>query len=186
MPVDVLARHPAQLAAAEALGVGGTANCPSPVAVDAAGTGPWMEQAVRGADRGGRIMLVALPWEPVPITTALMVKELDVWSAIFYTHADFETAAQFLARDLEVPGQLVTNRFFPRTSPWRSRSPPPHGGAIKVHLVPWPPDGRLCWVDGSSSPGHERSRVLPRTRRRWRPSATRALPSTTTVGQVTT
>ena len=59
--VDVLARHLAQLAAAGALGAGTTVCGRYRAVIDAAGTASSMEQAVRAAERGGRVVLVALP-----------------------------------------------------------------------------------------------------------------------------
>jgi threonine dehydrogenase-like Zn-dependent dehydrogenase len=135
--VDVQARHPAQVAAAEAIGAGWPGGDRYPVVIDAAGTGSSMARAVRGVERGGRVVLVALPWEPVPMGVALVLKEVTVLPAVFYTHAEFAAAAGLLARHPELPGQLVTHRFdLDDAASAFAVAADRATGAIKVHLAP--------------------------------------------------
>jgi threonine dehydrogenase-like Zn-dependent dehydrogenase len=107
------------------------------VVVDAAGTVSSMEQAVRAAERGGRIVLVAIPWEPVPIGPALVLKEVTVVPAVFYTHEDFTAAVDVLDRHPELTDHLVTHRFgLEDAATAFAVAADRAAGAIKVHLVP--------------------------------------------------
>jgi 2-desacetyl-2-hydroxyethyl bacteriochlorophyllide A dehydrogenase len=135
--VDLVARHAAQRAAAEALGAGVVASGRYDVVIDAAGTPSSMEQAVRAGERGGRIVLVALPWAPVPLSATMVLKEVTVVPAIFYTRSDFEAAASVLARQPSLPGVVVTHRFGleDATSAFGVAADRA-AGAIKVHLLP--------------------------------------------------
>src|SRR4051794_39808570 len=74
--VDLVARYPSQVAAAEGIGAGTSPEGRYPVVVDAAGTSSSMEQATHAAERGGSIVLVALPWDPVPLGMSLVLKEV--------------------------------------------------------------------------------------------------------------
>lgn len=135
--VDVLARHPAQRAAADALGAGGAATGRYGLVIDAAGTASSMEQAVRSAERGGSVVLVALPWEPVVLPPTLVLKEVAVRPAVYYSRAEFEDAARLLARHPELPGLLVTHRFgLDDAADAFTAAGNRAAGAIKVHLLP--------------------------------------------------
>jgi threonine dehydrogenase-like Zn-dependent dehydrogenase len=135
--VDVVARHAAQRAAADALGAGAAASGRYPLVIDAAGTASSMAEGVRAADRGGRLVLVALPWEPVPFGLGLVLKEVALLPAIYYTRAEFAAAAQVLGRHPELAGLLVTHRFGLDEAADAFRVAGDRAaGAIKVHLLP--------------------------------------------------
>jgi threonine dehydrogenase-like Zn-dependent dehydrogenase len=139
--VDVLARHPAQLAAAEAIGAGLAATGRYPLVVDAAGTGSSAAGSLRSVERGGRIVLVALPWEPMPYGAGLVFKEVTVVPAIYYGRVDgereFDQAAAFLGRHPELPRILVTHRFgLDEAAGAFAAAADRAAGAIKVHLFP--------------------------------------------------
>jgi len=109
--------------------------------VDAAGTASSAEQAVHAAERGGRLVLVALPWTPMAYGIALVLKEVTVVPAVFYGRADgvreFELAAEFLGRHPELPGVLVTHRFpLDEAAAAFAVAGDRASGAIKVHLLP--------------------------------------------------
>jgi len=135
--VDLLARHRAQIRAAGAIGAATIAAGRNPVVVDAAGTASSMERAVRMAERGGRVVLVALPWAPVPIGAALVLKEVAVLPAGYYSRADFADAAELLGRHPDLPGRLVTHRFgLEDAATAYAVAGDRAAGAIKVHLLP--------------------------------------------------
>jgi threonine dehydrogenase-like Zn-dependent dehydrogenase len=135
--VDLLARHPAQIRAAEAIGAGTTATGRYPVVIDAAGTASSMDQAVRAVVRGGRVVLVALPWEPVSVGVGLVLKEVSVLPAVYYSRAEFEDAAELLGRHPELPAQVVTHRFgLDDAASAFAVAGDRAAGAIKVHLLP--------------------------------------------------
>jgi len=140
--VDLLARHPAQRRAAETLGAGtlraGTvASRRYPVVVDAAGTASSAEQALRAVERGGRLVLVAVPWEPVAYGLALVLKEVSVVPALYYGRGEFAAAAEVLGRHPELPGLLVTHRFsLADAATAFATAADRAAGAIKVHLIP--------------------------------------------------
>jgi threonine dehydrogenase-like Zn-dependent dehydrogenase len=139
--VDVVARHPRQRAVAEALGAQVETHGRYAVVVDAAGTPASAADSVRLAERGGRVILVAIPWEPLPYPLALVLKEVDVLPAMTYGapggDSEFADAARLLGAHPELADLLVTHRFpldeaaeaF-RVAAQRSE------GAIKVHLLP--------------------------------------------------
>jgi threonine dehydrogenase-like Zn-dependent dehydrogenase len=96
-----------------------------------------MEQAVRAAERGGRIVLVALPWTPVPIGAALVLKEVSVLPAVYYSRAEFAAAAELLGRHPELPDRLITHRFgLEDAATAFAVAGDRAAGAIKVHLLP--------------------------------------------------
>ena len=135
--VDLLARHPAQQSAADALGLGGAVAGRYAVVVDAAGTASSAEQALRAVERGGRLVLVALPWQPIAFGLPLVLKEVSVIPAIYYGRGDFSAAAEVLGRHPELAELLVTHRFPLEDAATAFRVASDRAaGAIKVHLIP--------------------------------------------------
>jgi 2-desacetyl-2-hydroxyethyl bacteriochlorophyllide A dehydrogenase len=141
IPVDVVARHPAQRDTAAALGAGLDPSARYQVVIDALGTRDSFHQAISCADRGGRIVLVGLPWDGVNISAAAVLKEVDVVPSIFYGHHDgvdeFEEAAALLSRRPELPELLVTHRFRIEDAAdafWTAGTRA--AGVIKVHILP--------------------------------------------------
>jgi threonine dehydrogenase-like Zn-dependent dehydrogenase len=139
--VDIVARHPAQLEAAAALGAGTAPEGRYAVVVEAAGSTSSFVEAIRLAQRGGRVVLVALPWEPLAVPAAAVLKEVSILPAIYYGHHDgldeFAESAALLARHPELGDVLVTHRFGldEATEAFRVAGERA-AGAIKVHVIP--------------------------------------------------
>lgn len=141
LDVDLAARHPHQIAAGERLGAG-QPNGPYDIAVEAAGTGPALQQCVDAVAPGGRIAMVgvntgtwAVPGLP------LMMNELTIAGSYCYGRGrggrEFAEAATALAADPEIAAAVITHRFplADAASAFRvaaDRS----AGAIKVVLHP--------------------------------------------------
>ncbi|MCZ7534655.1 MAG: alcohol dehydrogenase catalytic domain-containing protein [Acidimicrobiia bacterium] len=114
--VAIAARHPAQYAAAEALGASLGPGGAYDVVFEAAGSATAFAQASDLCDRGGTIALVSTSWRPVSISfMAAQLKEVTLVPAIVYGHChgdrEFDTAAQILARHPEIPSAVITHRF---------------------------------------------------------------------------
>jgi threonine dehydrogenase-like Zn-dependent dehydrogenase len=139
--VDVAARHATQATAAETIGAGTPAEEHYPLVIDAGGTRDSFATAVRGCDRGGRVVLVSLPWEPLDLAMSAVLREITVIPAIFYGHHrgrdEFAEAAALLGRRPELPAALVTHRFALDQAGAAFRTAGDRAaGAIKVMLTP--------------------------------------------------
>jgi threonine dehydrogenase-like Zn-dependent dehydrogenase len=139
--VDIAARHPRQREVAASLGAGLAPDRGYPVVFDAAGTSASFDQAARAAERGGQILLVALPWEPMGLSLRHVLKEISVVPAVYYGHhggeREFDQAAHFLAEHPELPELLVTHSFGLAEAAEAFRVAADRAaGAIKIHLHP--------------------------------------------------
>ena len=139
--VDLAARHPHQQDVATTLGAGRPCSGKYDVVVDAAGTASSWEQAARSIEAGGEIVLVALPWIPLPIDMRLVMKEVSIRPAAFYGHhegeREFLEAARVLADHPELPDLLVTHRFgLAEADAAFAAAANRSLGAIKVHVLP--------------------------------------------------
>jgi threonine dehydrogenase-like Zn-dependent dehydrogenase len=139
--VAVLARHAAQRAAAESLGATLGADGTYPVVIDATGSTSGSRLALEHTDPLGRIVLVAVPWEPLGYDASLLVKEVTVLPAIFYGHhegeREFSAAADLIGRNPGIAEILVTHRFgLEDVARAFDAAADRAGGAIKVHLIP--------------------------------------------------
>lgn len=140
--VDVAARHPAQLAAAEELGVGRAARGLYDVVVDAAGNAGAIATAVESARPAAELLLLGWDWERVVLPGfAVAQKELVVRATMTYGHCgparDVDAAAALLARRPEVARALITHRFPLDAAPEAFRTARDRAaGAIKVVLEP--------------------------------------------------
>jgi threonine dehydrogenase-like Zn-dependent dehydrogenase len=135
--VDIAARHPHQAAAARAVGANVEIGRDYSLVMDAAGTADSAKESVRCTEPGGRIGLVALPWQALPYGMGLVLKEISVIPAAFSTHKDFVAAADLLGRCPELVEALVTHRFALDDAAEAFRvAGDRSGGAIKVHLHP--------------------------------------------------
>lgn len=74
-----------------------------------------VKQAVDLCRPGGRVLLLGTYWEGVPLSMAVMLKEITVVSSYMYSSCggvrDFEAAAGLLSRRPEIAGTLITHRF---------------------------------------------------------------------------
>jgi 2-desacetyl-2-hydroxyethyl bacteriochlorophyllide A dehydrogenase len=135
--VDLSARHPHQVTAAQRLGARTEVSGRYSLVIDAAATTSSFEQTLRAAEDGGRIVLVGLPWEPLSFGMALVLREINLVPAIFYTRADLAEAAAVLSRHPEFADILVTHRFPLEKADEAFRVAGDRAsGAIKVHLLP--------------------------------------------------
>jgi 2-desacetyl-2-hydroxyethyl bacteriochlorophyllide A dehydrogenase len=139
--VDVAARHPRQREAARALGAGLEPGRGYGVVIDAAGTASSFDAGVRAAARGGEVVLVALPWEPVGVDMRHVLKEVSITPAVYYgLHQgvrEFSLAVDFLAKHPELPDVLITHRFGMNQAADAFRAAQDRAaGAIKVQLHP--------------------------------------------------
>ena len=141
---DIVARHPHQAAAAEALGAR-VVESPQPgtylCAFDAVCTQQTIDLCVTACAPGGTIGEFGMFWEPVRMTNAMMFKEVSVVPAIAYTHSashdDFRQAAEILSVDRAIADALVTHTFTLGEAVEAFRVAGDRStGAIKVHLVP--------------------------------------------------
>jgi threonine dehydrogenase-like Zn-dependent dehydrogenase len=113
---DIVARHPAQLAAAEQLGIGRDVDRAYDVVVVAAATSTAFDDATRLARRGGTLVFVATTWQPIEVSfLAAQMHELTLVPTFVYGHSsggrDFDVAAALLAARPEIPAALITHRF---------------------------------------------------------------------------
>ncbi len=113
--VDLEARHPHQRAIARDFGAGPTEDLYD-VVIDAAGGASSLGRCAELAIPGGRIIVLGVYFESLPVPGALMLtKELTCVGAMAYgAHGgvrEFEEAARLLATHPEVPRSLVTHRF---------------------------------------------------------------------------
>jgi 2-desacetyl-2-hydroxyethyl bacteriochlorophyllide A dehydrogenase len=142
--VAIVARHDAQRAAAEALGLGPGLDAPRDcdIVFEAAGTSSGFDAAVRACRRSGTIGLVSTTWEPISISFLnAQMREVTIVPAFVYGeahgHREFETAATIAAAHPEIAAAVITHRFGLDDAPraFEVASDRVHG-AIKVVLHP--------------------------------------------------
>ena len=113
--VDLVARHPHQVAAGERLGAGRSLIDEYDVVIDAAGTQAAVDQAFERVRPGGTVVAMATYWSPVQVGLAMTSKEVRFVSSMTYgCHSgrrEFADAAEVLAAATELPGALITHRF---------------------------------------------------------------------------
>jgi threonine dehydrogenase-like Zn-dependent dehydrogenase len=113
--VGIAARHPHQLAAAEAVG-GRPADGHHDVVIEAAGTASAFNEAVGLARVRGTVALLGTYWGEMTVAAMPVgLKELDVVGCMAYGqhggHREVEAAADLLAAVPELASALVTHRF---------------------------------------------------------------------------
>jgi threonine dehydrogenase-like Zn-dependent dehydrogenase len=138
---DVAARHPHQLAAAEALGANTAPGHDYDVVIDAAGTQSSIEESIRRVRPGGRVLLLGSWWSPVEMGTELSIKEITLIPSSFYGHnhgtREFAEGADILAAASDIAPTVITNRFGLAEAVEAFRVAADRGaGAIKVVLHP--------------------------------------------------
>ena len=139
--VWVVARHRAQIEAANALGATAS-NGRCDVAVVAASSNKAVHEAVTSCRPGGTVLVVATFWDQfsIPGLTA-MTKELRIIPTFACGHhvgvRDIEIAAQILADQPEIADRLITHRFPLKDAAEAFRvAADREAGAIKVVLMP--------------------------------------------------
>lgn len=112
--VQVLARHPHQAEAAQALGLQPVETADGDAfdrVVDAAGSATAMHTAIGAAAGGATIASIGSSgWSPALDERALF-KELSFVASIFYTKQEFVQALELLARHPEIVDTVITHRF---------------------------------------------------------------------------
>ncbi|WP_033290308.1 zinc-dependent alcohol dehydrogenase [Amycolatopsis jejuensis] len=114
--VDLEARHPAQLAAAERLGFGRPSGAYD-VVIDAAGSATSLDRAAEVARPGARIVSLGVYLErmPVPGSAVSQVKELTYVNSVAYGRyqgvREVEEVAGMLAGNPELARTIITHRY---------------------------------------------------------------------------
>jgi len=141
--VDLVARHPAQRAAALRLGIGTDPKRGSDVAIDAAGTESALREAVRLCRSGGTLLIAGTYWGDVTVPgMTIQLKELRLRPVIYYGHRgaerEIDVAVRLLDELPELPDALVTHRFGldDATEAFSVASRRAETGSIKVLLEP--------------------------------------------------
>ncbi|MCU1376229.1 MAG: Zn-dependent alcohol dehydrogenase [Actinomycetia bacterium] len=139
--VDVGARHPAQRAAAEAIGAGREPEGEYDVVVEAAGTAGALARAVELVRPSGTIVLAASYWDPIQFPAMFTAKEPTLVTASGVSDHrdghDMALAATVLADRPEVPAALITHRVpLARAAEAFRLAADRASGAIKVVLEP--------------------------------------------------
>jgi len=150
-PVTLVARHAAQLEAAEKLGGVPVAEAQAEgegldssfdVVVDAAGTTSSLERCVRLARPGATLLLLASYWEGMTLPGfELCLKEVRVLPSMMYGRRsvgrDVDIAAAVLAANPQIATTLITHRFpLDAAAEAFEAAGSRGGGAIKVVLEP--------------------------------------------------
>lgn len=112
---DITARHSHQQNAASMLGASLDIGDGYDVVIDAVGTTSSFAQAVQLLRPRGRLVMVATFWDPVSVDLGILMKEVDVFSAMGYggkaPDRDFDSAARTLANNPVIAEALITHRF---------------------------------------------------------------------------
>jgi threonine dehydrogenase-like Zn-dependent dehydrogenase len=139
--VGIAARHPHQLAAAEAVG-GRPVEGHYDVVIEAAGTGSALSQATDLARVRGTVAVLGTYWGEITVAaTAIGLKELDLVGCLAYgvhdRRREVASAAALLAAVPELAPALITHRFPLDDAPEAFRvAADRSAGAIKVVLEP--------------------------------------------------
>lgn len=141
---DIVARHPHQASAAEALGarvVGRPVASAYTHTFDAVCTQETVDLCIEATEPGGTLLEFGLFWTPVSMSNAMLLKEVTFVPAMFYghdhDHNDFTESAAILGADRAVADALVTHEFGLEDAPEAFRTASRRSsGAIKVHIQP--------------------------------------------------
>ena len=139
--VGIAARHPHQLAAAEAVG-GRPAEGHYDVVIEAAGTASAFNEAMGLARVRGTVAVLGTYWGEITVAAmSIGIKELDLVGCMAYGehdgHREVESAASLLAAVPELAPALITHRFPLDDAPEAFRvAGDRSAGAIKVTLEP--------------------------------------------------
>jgi threonine dehydrogenase-like Zn-dependent dehydrogenase len=139
--VDLVARHPAQRSAGEALGAGFALADGYDVVLDCAGSQSSLDEAIGRVAPGGTVVVPGTWFDPVQVGTTMLMKEVRVVPSYTYGHhhgvREFEEAAELLAAHPELPAAIVTHRFRLDDAPAAFRTAADRSaGAIKVVIEP--------------------------------------------------
>ncbi|MDX2381670.1 MAG: alcohol dehydrogenase catalytic domain-containing protein [Acidimicrobiia bacterium] len=142
LEVDIVARHDAQRAVAERLGLHPGAVGRYDVVFDAAGTERSLVEAVDLVAPGGTVVAPAIYWDPVRLPgLALSLKEATLQPTAYWGchegRRETDLAAEMLARTPDLADALITHRFPLDRAPEAFATAADRGsGAIKVVIEP--------------------------------------------------
>jgi 2-desacetyl-2-hydroxyethyl bacteriochlorophyllide A dehydrogenase len=112
---DLVARHPAQQTAGEALGATLRTGVDYDVVVEAAGAQSSLDLALESARPGGSVLVLSSFWTPVQLDTGFGMKEVSLVPASTYGHhhgrREFLDAVDILVADPGIADVLVTHEF---------------------------------------------------------------------------
>ncbi len=117
LEVDIAARHPHQIEAAETLGAGTEVGRDYDAVIEAAGSESALADAFHRCRPGGTVAIPGMYWSALSIANpaSWIMKELDLKPAIMYGHhhgiRETDTAAALLGERTEVPDAVITHRF---------------------------------------------------------------------------
>lgn len=143
--VDLIARHPAQIAAARQLGANVVENGSGgdyDVVLDCAGTPAAIETSCNALKPKGTLGMLASSWDKFEIPGLVVAaKELDIVISAMYgrsgTMRDVDAAARLLGGDDAIADALISDRYPLGKAPEAfERTRDRKGGAIKVVLEP--------------------------------------------------
>jgi threonine dehydrogenase-like Zn-dependent dehydrogenase len=113
--IDVEARRPTRLAAAERLGASVRSGADYDVVLDAAGTQSSLDRATELVRPGGTVGVLGTFWDPVSLGLAFQMKEVTLVPAFTYGHhhgvGEFIEATRILDASPDLADTLVTHRF---------------------------------------------------------------------------
>lgn len=139
--VDLVARHPAQREAGERLGAGFSLADEYDVVVDCGGSQSSLDDAIGRLRPGGTIVVPATWFDPVELSTSILMKEAHLVPSYCYGHhhgvREFDEAAEILAAHPELADTIVTHRFPLADAPEAFRTAADRAaGTIKVVIQP--------------------------------------------------
>lgn len=143
--VDLVARHPAQIAAGRQLGaeiVSSGEGGDYDVVLDCAGTDSATAASCEALRPQGRLLMLASSWDSIALPGLVVAaKELEIVISTMYGRAgttrDVDAAAGILGAREEVAPALISDRYPLSKAPEAfERSRDRRGGAIKVALEP--------------------------------------------------
>lgn len=138
--VDVEARYEHQQRAVEALGGRVGLEGRYDVVFDAVGSQSAFASAVGACRSGADLVELGVFWDPVSMGADVVLREITIRPAVFYTHqhdgSDFQTAIDVLHRSPHIEDVMVTHRFSLDEAAEAFRvAADRRSGALKVHLV---------------------------------------------------
>ncbi|MDA0370227.1 MAG: alcohol dehydrogenase catalytic domain-containing protein [Actinomycetota bacterium] len=138
--VDVEARYVHQQQAVEALGGRVGLEGRYDVVFDAVGSQSAFATATGACRSGADLVELGVFWDPVSMGADVVLREITIRPAVFYTHqhdgSDFQTAIDVLHRSPHIEDVMVTHRFSLDDAAEAFRvAADRRSGALKVHLV---------------------------------------------------
>jgi threonine dehydrogenase-like Zn-dependent dehydrogenase len=113
--VDLVARHPAQRAAGERLGARSSLADEYDVVIECAGSQSALDDAIGRVRPGGTIVVPSSWFDPVQVSSSLLLKEPRVVMSYTYGHhhgvREFDEAVEILAAHPELADAMITHRF---------------------------------------------------------------------------